>query len=379
MFDETHPAADILTLYEALAAEHHPAHIYRGQNRYSKPCLPSAFRPFALTPQADGWVPLASVKDKPISGVENERERYEIKNLLARTFDRGMTNVLAQQYGLTSDMLDVTASLEIAAFFATRQWPTFKPFVPRIDDDRVGVIYRMRCSAPPPTSEAFSSEMENVYLLLETGQKIFFENVRTLRAEAEASLGSAGRHSVLSMQFPEGFQIVDLLKMPFYCHPMTIRRMFLERMERIGMGELVGSGKTFATVQDLFDNSRTAKQAAGVVSPPLKYPGAISKSLRALHWNGDSNWYKGEPDNAIKSGVNAVFDLNCNPNFEKFFFRHDPVKAVVVNDLDQLWPPPEADPLFDMMIGAVRGFFLEYRGKAGFDVLSVLDRGYTVS
>ena len=113
-----------------------------------------------------------------------------------------------------------------------------------------------------------------------------------------------------------------------------------------------------------------------MVSPPLKYQGAVSKSLQAEPWHGDTNWLKGQPDKAIRSGVNAVFDLNHNPLFEKFFFRHDPAKAVVVDDLDQLWPPPEADPLFDMMTGAVRGFFLDYRGTPGFDALSVLDRGY---
>lgn len=379
MFDEAHPAADILTLHEVLAAEHAPAHIYRGQNRFFKPCIPSAFRPFAGTPQADGWVPLASIKDKPVAGLEHERERYEIKDRLARVFDRGMTNLLAQQYGLTSDMMDVSASPDIAAFFATRQWPKYEPFVPQTSADRLGVIYRMRCTAPPPDVATFSSAMENVYLLLKTGQKVFFENVRTLHAEAEALLGTAGRLAVLSSEFPEGFDIVNLLKMPFYCHPMIVRDVFLERMKKIGMGELVGKGKAFKTLRDVFDNSRTARQAAGMVSPPLKYQGAVSKALQTEPWNADSHWLKGRPDKTIKAGVNAVFDLNSNPRFEKFFFRHDPAKAVIVDDLDQLWPPPEADPLFDLMIGAVRGFFLEYRGKAGFDALSLLDRGYRVS
>jgi hypothetical protein len=376
MFDEAHPAADILTLCKALEAEHAPAHIYRGQTRYFTPCVPSAFRPFALAPQADGWVPLASIKDKPVAGIEYERERYEIKDRLARTFDRGMTNVLAQQYGLTSDMLDVSASVGIAAFFATRQWPTFEPFVPRTSADRLGVVYRMRCTATPPDVDTFSSAMEDVYLLLETGQKVFFENARTLSSEAEAVLGDEGRFRVLSREFPEGFQIVNLLKMPFYCHPMTIRDVFLERMRRAGMEDLVGRGKTFATLRDVFDSSRAAKQAAGVVSPPLRYQGAISKSVAAEPWKGDTRWLKARPDKAIKSGLNAVFDLNHNPRFEKFFFRHDPAKAVVVDDLDQLWPPPQADPLFDLMMGAVRGFFLEYRGQPGFNALSVLDRGY---
>jgi hypothetical protein len=46
-----------------------------------------------------------------------------------------------------------------------------------------------------------------------------------------------------------------------------------------------------------------------------------------------------------------------------------------VNDLNQLWPPQESDPLFDLMIGA-GGFFLEYRSKAVFDALTVLDRAH---
>jgi hypothetical protein len=368
MFDAMHPAADILTLYEALEAQHHPAHIYRGQNRYHEPCVPSALRPFALTPHADGWVPLASIRDKPGAGIVYERERYEIKDLLARTFDRGITNLLAQQYGLTSDMFDVSASLGIAAFFATRQWPSFEPFVPQAGGDRLGVIYRMRCSAPPPDSDSFSSAMENVYLLLETGQKLFFENIKNFQPAAEALLGDDGLRSVLSSEFPEGFSVVDLLKMPFYCHPMTIRNVVL-----------VGVGKTFMTLEELFDSSRTAQQAGGVVSPPLRYQGAVANSLQATTWNDSSHWLRAHPDKAIKSGVTAVFDLNRNPKFEKFFFRHDPAKAVAIDNLDQLWPPPEKDALFDMMIGAVRGFFLDFRNVVGFDALTVLDRGYKLS
>jgi hypothetical protein len=39
-------------------------------------------------------------------------------------------NLLSQQYGVTSDGFDITADPRIAAFFATRKYPTYRQLLP---------------------------------------------------------------------------------------------------------------------------------------------------------------------------------------------------------------------------------------------------------
>src|SRR5262245_43171078 len=98
MFTRSSPARDIVELASALRADHRPGHLYRGQTAFYEPTVPSAFRRFVKAAQPDGWVKLESIRDMPTAGVTYEAERYEIKNLLARQFNRGLTNLLAQQY-----------------------------------------------------------------------------------------------------------------------------------------------------------------------------------------------------------------------------------------------------------------------------------------
>jgi FRG domain len=362
-----------------LGRDHKPGHIYRGQTRFYEPTVPSAFRSFVKEAETDGWVKLHDMVDMPTApNATYEAERYKIKTAVGRSFNRGLTNLLAQQYGLSSDMFDVTESINVAGFFATRSWPTYQPYIPTKPGE-VGVVYRMHSKIPFPTLREFEELTEHYYLLLDTGQKVFFENVRTLSPEAHALIAQFGHAAVLTHEFPEGLQLGTLFKMPFYCRPSMMRRFTVERLNELGFGELVGPGKPFTSTDHAYDSSRIARQAAGVVSPPMRYQGVILASLGVGPRNGDENWLRAEPDKAFSGGLNAVFNLNSNPNFERFFFLHDPTKAIGVKSLDDFWPPRESDPLFDMMAGAVEAYFAEHRGAPNFDPLLILDRGYSKS
>ena len=377
MFDATAPAASIDELLHELTKQHTPGHIYRGQTTFYETAVPSAFRAFVKEARPDGWVTLQSVVDRPHApSVTYESERYEIKNRLARSFNRGITNLLAQQYGLSSDMFDVTGSIDVAGFFATRTWPSYQPYVPA-QPDETGVIYRMHCEAAQPTLREFEELTEHFYFLREDGRKIFFENVKTLSLQGQALVAQFGLASVLQHEFPRGMQPAPLQKMPFYCQPSMMRRLIVERLNELGFGRLVGDGTPFESVEIAYDSSRTARQAGGVVSPPLRYQAAIPASLNAGPRNGTQDGLKAEPDVAVNGGLTAVFNLNHDSNFERFYFLHRPDRAVTVKHLDDLWPPREADPIFDMMCGAVIGFFADRRGIPGFDPLAVLDRGYS--
>lgn len=62
-----------------------------------------------------------------------------MKDLVA-TVGSGLGNLLAQQFGLGSECVDVTEVPTIAAFFATRRWPEYAHH----DGPGIGVIYRFR-------------------------------------------------------------------------------------------------------------------------------------------------------------------------------------------------------------------------------------------
>lgn len=378
MFDLSSPAENISELLDKLESEHKPAHIYRGQNLYWEPCVPSSMRPFLKDGAFDpsGWRKLHSVSEKPNLGREFEFDVLQIKSLLGKSLGRAIANILAQQYGLSSDMLDVSASFAIAAFFATCQWPTYEPFIPKNKETDLGVVFRMECGAPPSSYEAFTAPMENVYVMLSSGQKVFFENVHTLSSDAEKSLGSAGLADFFSREFDGAFQANEFFKMAFYCHPAIMREYTIEALARAGMDRLVGEDQLFSNLEDLYDSSRIARQAAGLVSPPLMYPGATYKELFAQPWNGDQNWLKADPDKAIKSGICAVHDLNRNDKFEKFYFKHDERFAVHVPDMEALWPSRENDALLNLMYGVVQKYFREVRGIDDFDPFMLLDRGF---
>jgi hypothetical protein len=379
MFDQNAPARDIEELARALFREHRPGHIYRGQTKYYDPTVPSAFRPFIKEVELNGWVKLRGIADlENAPNVDHEAERYEIKDLLARTFNRGLTNLLAQQYGLSSDMFDVTDSINVAGIFATRSWPTYQPYAPK-QVGEMGVIYRMHCKATAPTLRQFEELTEHYYVPLDTGQKLFFENVHSLTRHAQSLIESLGISAILGHEFPEGMQLATLLKMPFYCQPSMMRRFLIQRLNECGFGTLVGSGKPFASIEHAYDCSRIARQKGGVVSPALRYEGAIPASLSASPRNGDPNWLIAKRDFAVSNGLNSVFNLNNDPNFERFFFLHDPSKAIAVDNLDDLWPARDADPIFDMMSGAVEGYFADIKGIQDFDSITVLDRGYAVA
>ncbi|HXQ38702.1 MAG TPA: hypothetical protein VN843_32170, partial [Anaerolineales bacterium] len=198
--------------------------------------------------------------------------------------------------------------------------------------------------------------------------KIFFDNVIPFPSELEAESPSspAVKNFVWSI-FPDGFHLVELYKQPFYCVPELIRSVYLAQLHKMGIDDAAS----------LFAETRISRQAAGIVSPPFRYQGLVSAKLQGKTWNDDPKWFKADPPRAINLGVNAVFDLNHNPNFECFFFKHTPFRRVEIDNLDLLWPPASHDFYFNVMLQIVSKYFLTRHNIDGFNPLDgVIDRGY---
>jgi hypothetical protein len=65
--------------------------------------------------------------------------RFRFLNHIIGDFGVGLGNILAQQYGLGSETIDVTTDIDVAAYFATRRYPTYAHVA-----TGQGVIYRFR-------------------------------------------------------------------------------------------------------------------------------------------------------------------------------------------------------------------------------------------
>lgn len=119
MFDKDSPSESLDVLLCKLKSEHQEGHIYRGQMKFYDISVPYARRPYIDS----GWVviPAWDVRLSLWSIIMATKKK---DCLLAKYFNRGRTNFLAQQCGFSSDIFDVTFSIDVEAFFTTKSWPT---------------------------------------------------------------------------------------------------------------------------------------------------------------------------------------------------------------------------------------------------------------
>lgn len=140
LFDSDHPAENIYELLSFLRAERQPRDLFRGQVRDYPALVPSSYRPGLSKSSAEGH--LITLDEDRIVKTRDERStiKWRVLNLLIAEVGIGIGNLLAQQYGLDSECIDVTDDPTIAAFFATRKWPKYEHYSER----GLGVIYRWR-------------------------------------------------------------------------------------------------------------------------------------------------------------------------------------------------------------------------------------------
>ena len=151
MFDKNAPAENIDMLIEYLKKNHKQCYVYRGQIKDYDTLLPSFYRdkvsPIRLE-ASDNTLNIITQNnrfnhfiyyDYVNDSIRNKTKRVTMNKLMAN-FGKSFGNVLAQQYGVNSECLDITSDPSVAAFFATHQYPYYKDVV---ESDDLGVVYRM--------------------------------------------------------------------------------------------------------------------------------------------------------------------------------------------------------------------------------------------
>lgn len=141
------PIDDVLA---QLLEEDDDQFVYRGQSRDYGIVLPSGMRGAVRSVtgaacQLDRRVLVAQCTVRA-------QQQILFRQGLISTLGAGIGHVFAQQYGFGSDVIDVSSSPRIAAFFATRLWPTCSHIA---DAPGPGVIYRWR----KPEEERTSTEL----------------------------------------------------------------------------------------------------------------------------------------------------------------------------------------------------------------------------
>jgi hypothetical protein len=137
MFSSKDPAGDIHKLTEHLKAQHKSGYIYRGQTKDYASLIPSVFRKkrirtwndFCICSE-DGYAVFSSL----------EGAKHSLMEIFMRSYGRRFGKYLAQQYLAQSEVIDVSESVDVAAFFATMPHPDYQ--APVDSRDTIGVIYR---------------------------------------------------------------------------------------------------------------------------------------------------------------------------------------------------------------------------------------------
>ena len=137
----------------ALRAEDDGNYVYRGQTRDYGVIVPSALR--HAVARVDGATVVLDRRRLVAGETVRARQQSAFRNHLVRQLG-SLGQIFAQQYGVASDLVDVTSSPMIAAFFATRSWPTYTHVRAAASP---GIVYRWRRPDPPRTPEELKADM----------------------------------------------------------------------------------------------------------------------------------------------------------------------------------------------------------------------------
>jgi hypothetical protein len=163
-FTKENPAKDILILLKHLESKDDGNYSYRGQLRDYSSLLPSYYRSITTSEYFRGNYRLISRRLTVATQTRWDQERESAMSGMIELFGYGIGNLLAQQYGLKSETIDITDNPKVAAFFATRQFPTYKHI--EKFGEYLGVIYRWRNpygqNGLPPEKVRLFEEVANV-------------------------------------------------------------------------------------------------------------------------------------------------------------------------------------------------------------------------
>lgn len=340
-------------LTDWLKSTHVVGDLYRGQQRDYPVMLPSFFRSLAVDLRLRGSI--APIDEQRFHDRTDQRfwSKFRCMNTLIGDLGIGLGNIVAQQYGLSSEAIDVTESIDVAAYFATRQYPAYS----HVPGPGMGVIYRFRGVSSDGLASTYdlsnlSGHFEagmsehgyfDFFVRLDEMERVFERDRwwehQPPREAAEAwtprFVTSWSQLSSALMRAGGGFPTRNVEYRPPYERQFDWR---LTRFESQSGGLIRPRLYWHSSTPSQFEVASTPEEAyeirmRHVVGPPFQ---AGAHGLK---------WPLVIPSAAIKRGMVGVENIREHPGCEAHLFEHSE-QRVTGFYRRLLWPEPSEDPLF---------------------------------
>lgn len=240
-------------------------------------------------------------------------------DILLNSFGYLLGSLISQHYGFSSGFLDMTTSIDIAAFFATHAAPDYA-FVGASRPSDLGVVYRI----PNLTSDVSTAQICNLRYESAPGTLVTWDILRQLEDNVSAA------QALESIR--RCFEIRTRLSESFFGFSLTnLRRYDLLKLPK-----------------GTISSSRIGRQMAGVVIPD-----EIHKAVRVD--------YRGHPltGQIVIDGKSTVLcqqsieDIHYREGCRCFYFRHSDVDPCPDITPSYLWPNEE-----DFVLVAIAYLFI---------------------
>ena len=338
MFDINHPAENIHVLINYLEKIHSDDYVYRGQEKDFDSLIPSFYRNKLAKfryDKASGKIISQFNKynhfikyDASKDSERNIAKRITMNHLMGN-LGKSLGNVIAQQYGVSSECLDVTSDINVAAFFATHKWPHYD-FV--INTSELGVIYRIPCmrhnNAIRHIQHAGTElSLSAVYLSKDTRPiPLLYSSFKHQHTIDE--------YNELNKKYR--FTSQHTISQPIVCDNSDFKNIiityFAEKYPTLN-------------IEVLYSNTRMERQKAGFIIPSFVFDSNVPSNLEVTNIQNIETY---SPSFVIHNEKVVIEDILTYPGIEKYYFRHDS-SVVSKYSREYLWPAKESDYFYDLL------------------------------
>lgn len=335
MFGYKQPAENINILLDYLRSSDTGDYCYRGQIKHYEMIIPSIYRS-SVVAKKEKDNKMYEINAEVYSSnllLERNRIRKKLRLSLIHNLGVGVGNIIAQQYGLNSESLDITSDIDIAAFFATRKYPDYTHYS-GTRDNQIGVIYRFPLLNNARDIESLEYKLNGFgHFSSDLKQEIWFAK------HIKANSVNIDTKRMINQYFDEfGREQMELFSHPIMLDYQTLKDFVIEALK-----------KGYNFFPKAFDETRLARQKGGFITSPVYWRCSIPKKRKVIQreYLLDRNYY--EPDTVIAENIKGISGIENMPNIEVFYFKHSNIQ-ISKYTTEYLWPSVIEDEVYDLIV-----------------------------
>lgn len=378
MFDILNPASSITELYEYLSKEHNKYYCYRGQVKEYDFLVPSLYRKHIVSNKTylsyendaliinDNYIDSNGVQHFGFLPVDATTDNFDelalikLKEMrrLIKEFGGNIGNIFAQQYGLSSESIDITSNLDVACFFATHDYPTYDLYN---DDNELGVIYRFKMQK---TNYSFAGieQIKNMLFDLTSPYPYLFSLNENSLDDDEFNNIKSKYHLSKKIKGFTPFIMID-----YY------------QIERI-IESYISNNKSCKFLKEHLRNSRLYRQKGGYILPAKYFDSVVPEKSKPIYIDKLRRTVM-KPGFAINQKMIGIDDSSKYSFVEKFYFKHNSLQNPGLKvTKEYLWPSLEDDYIFYLiacMVSIANNDYLKMNNISFDDRFKgIIDRGY---